>query len=75
MSATSKETIGTLTGQRTNASPYAGCSDSRLKETHGYWMSIIRAAKNPAQRERADRNCAAVATEMRKRAALAKAAS
>jgi hypothetical protein len=46
---------------------YDGYSDARLKETHGYWMSIIRAAKNPAQRDRADRNCAEVAAEMRKR--------
>lgn len=56
-----------LSGQETNG-PYAGYSDARLKDTHGYWMSIIRATKNPAQRERADRGAAAVAAEMRKRA-------
>lgn len=54
------------------SSPYAGYSDARLRDTHGYWMSIVRAAKNPAQRERADRGCAAVAAEMRKRAGVAK---
>lgn len=59
--------MSTTTSQSISTSPYAGYSDARLKDTHGYWMSIIRAAKNPAQRERADRGCAAVAAEMRKR--------
>ncbi len=58
--------------EENGASPYAGYSDARLKDTHSYWMSIIRAAKNPAQRQRADRGCAAVAAEMRKRAGVAK---
>ena len=53
-----------------DTSTYAGYSDKRLAEMHSYWMSIVRAAKNPAQRERANTGAAAAAAELRKRAAL-----
>lgn len=48
--------------------PLSQYSRARLRELHAYWMSIERAAKNPAQRERADRNLVAIATELRARA-------
>jgi hypothetical protein len=53
-----------------NSDTYANYTDTRLKEMHGYWMSICRAAKNPAQRSRAEAGAAAAATEIRKRAEL-----
>jgi len=55
-----------------NTDTYASYSDQKLTETHGYWMSICRAAKSPEQRARAEAGAAAAATELRKRAAAAK---
>ena len=53
-----------------DANTYANYTDKRLAEMHAYWMSIIRAAKNPEQRERANKGAACAATEMRRRAGI-----
>jgi len=49
--------------------PYAGYTDARLADTHAFWMGVYRAAKNPAQRARADRGASLAAAEIRFRAA------
>ena len=46
---------------------YTGYSDAKLEETHSVWLGIHRKALNREQRERAARNLAAVATELRRR--------
>lgn len=52
--------------------PYVDYSDKQLVDTHTFWMGVYRAAKNPAQRARADRGATRAATLIRARAALAK---
>lgn len=52
-----------------NADTYRNYDDKRLADMHVYWESIIRAAKNPAQRARAEAGSIAVATEIRRRRA------
>lgn len=46
---------------------YAGYSDAALEDMHSVWFGIHRKALNREQRERASRNLAAIASELRRR--------